>query len=181
MESTASESCAEAEIERMKALYDIHTSVNKRKTNLCDSCGGPTAPLKCQGCERRFHTLCLRNPALTVKHLPDKAWECPCCGKKHLYGMTEALEKLEEHEVIERMGLTPDWIISAAAFGVFGLAKPHVSCPKIMGLLDPCTNSKVAPNIPAEKMYDKADNGLKLSNSWAGYYVLLNPDCKFLG
>jgi hypothetical protein len=27
-------------------------------------------------------------------------------------------------------------------------------------------------------MYDKEDNGLKLSNSWAGYYILLNPDFK---
>lgn len=98
-------------------------------------------------------------------------------------------------------------------------------------MLDPCTNSKLAPNIPAEKLYDKQaskagvlavyallpltaskacitsrralpvgdkqascchtsslrrwspllsialqDNGLKLSNSWEGYSVLLNPD-----
>lgn len=27
------------------------------------------------------------------------------------------------------------------------------------GLLDPCTNSKLAPNIPAEKLYDKQASG----------------------
>lgn len=39
----------------------------------------------------------------------------------------------------------------------------------------PCSNSKQRPNIPAEKLYDKKDDGLRLSNSWAGHYILLNP------
>lgn len=55
---------------------------------------------------------------------------------------------------------------------------PTETCPYIKGLLDPCTNSKVAPNIPAEVLYDKLDNGLIKLNSWSGYYVILNPDFK---
>jgi hypothetical protein len=43
----------------------------------------------------------------------------------------------------------------AAAFRVFGLERPTAARPFIAGLLDPCTNSKLAPNIPAEKLYDK--------------------------
>ena len=74
------------------------------------------------------------------------------------------------------MGLTPDWIIHAAAFKVFELPKPTPERPFIQGLLDPCTNSKLAPNIPAERLYDKADDGLAVSNPWAGHYVLLNPE-----
>lgn len=31
---------------------------------------------------------------------------------------------------------------------------------------------QVAPNIPAEVVYDKYDNGLKTSNSWRGFYVV---------
>lgn len=42
--------------------------------------------------------------------------------------------------------------------------------------LNRSTNSKLAPNIPAERLYDKNDNGLLLSNSWAGSYVVLNPE-----
>ena len=43
----------------------------------------------------------------------------------------------------------------AAAFRVFELARPTAAQPFIAGLLDPCTNSLLAPNIPAEKLYDK--------------------------
>ncbi len=64
-----------------------------------------------------------------------------------------------EEPIPERMGLTPDWIISAAVFDVFQLPKPTWSTPFIKGLLDPCTNSRVAPNIPAEKLYDKKVGG----------------------
>jgi hypothetical protein len=42
--------------------------------------------------------------------------------------------------------------------------------------LDPATNSKLAPNIPAEALYDATDNGLDMKNTWAGWHVLLNPD-----
>jgi hypothetical protein len=38
---------------------------------------------------------------------------------------------------------------------VFGLQRPTADRPFIAGLLDPCTNSKLAPNIPAEVLYDK--------------------------
>lgn len=58
------------------------------------------------------------------------------------------------------------------------MQEPTAEQPYIKGLLDPCTNSKLAPNIPAEVMYDKNDNGLKKANSWSGYYIILNPDYK---
>jgi len=73
-----------------------------------------------------------------------------------------------------KVGLTPDWIVHAAC-KVFDLAKPTIETPLIKGLLDPCTNSHLKPNVPAEKCYDKKDDGLKMSNSWEGYHVLLNP------
>ena len=53
------------------------------------------------------------------------------------------------------MGLTPDWIIQVTAFKIFQLDPPTPEQPFIRGLLDPCTNSMLAPNIPAEKLYDK--------------------------
>ena len=124
----------------------------------------------------------------------------------------------------------------AAVFTVFQLPRPTPAQPYIKGLLDPCTNSLAAPNIPAELLYDKKArelavvpsssqlartwtvsasaslppccspppaasahagvieqllahlqwsccvhvhaqaNGLLVSNSWAGFHVLLNPD-----
>ena len=38
---------------------------------------------------------------------------------------------------------------------MFQLERPTPEQPFIQGLLDPCTNSLTAPNIPAEKLYDK--------------------------
>jgi len=38
--------------------------------------------------------------------------------------------------------------------------------------LDPCTNSKIAPNIPARTLFDKTDDGIK--QSWFGK-VFVNP------
>ena len=67
-------------------------------------------------------------------------------------GSSEAVDKEQQ---VERMGLTPDWIIQATAFKVFQLAPPTPEQPFIRGLLDPCTNSMLAPNIPAEKLFDK--------------------------
>ncbi len=61
----------------------------------------------------------------------------------------------DKEKQVERMGLTPDWIIQATAFKVFQLPPPTPEQPFIRGLLDPCTNSLLAPNIPAEKLYDK--------------------------
>ena len=46
-------------------------------------------------------------------------------------------------------------LVQAAAFKVFQLDKPTATEPYIKGLLDPCTNSLTAPNIPAQKLYDK--------------------------
>ena len=45
--------------------------------------------------------------------------------------------------------------MQAAAFDVFQLEQPTPEAPFIRGLLDPCTNSLTAPNIPAEVLYDK--------------------------
>jgi hypothetical protein len=38
---------------------------------------------------------------------------------------------------------------------------------------------QLEPNIPAEVLYDKRDDGLKPSNTWKGYHVLLNPDFRW--
>lgn len=38
---------------------------------------------------------------------------------------------------------------------VFRLPRPTPEQPFIAGLLDPCTNSMIAPNIPAQVLYDK--------------------------
>ena len=57
---------------------------------------------------------------------------------------------------------------------MFRLARPTLERPFIPGLLDPCTNDKLEPNIPAEVLYDKADNGLKAANPWEGKYVIPN-------
>ena len=77
---------------------------------------------------------------------------------------------------LKSCGRTPPPSSQAAAFHVFRLPRPTAARPYIAGLLDPCTNSKLAPNIPAEALYDKRDDGLRLANSWAGKFVLLNPD-----
>lgn len=74
----------------------------------------------------------------------------------------------------EKDGLTPDWVIDAGC-KVFGLKLPSLEDPIIKGLLDPCSNNKRRPNIPAEKLYDKTDDGLKQENSWKGFHVILNP------
>jgi hypothetical protein len=58
---------------------------------------------------------------------------------------------------------------------VFQLEVPTQARPFIPKLLDPCSDSKVTPNIPAEKLYDASDDGLCAKNSWEGMWVLLNP------
>ena len=45
--------------------------------------------------------------------------------------------------------------MQAACFTVFQLPRPTPERPYVKGLLDPCTNSLAAPNIPAEVLYDK--------------------------
>lgn len=74
----------------------------------------------------------------------------------------------------KRDGLTPDWLIRAGC-RTFGLHEPTPERPYIGGLLDPCTNSKTSPNIPAQKLYDKSDDGLLSDNLWEGFHVILNP------
>ena len=85
-----------------------------------------------------------------------------------------AMRAYEPREDGEKDGLTPDWVIDAGC-RVFELDPPTIEAPIVRGLLDPCTNSKRRPNIPAEKTYDKADDGLKQENSWKGFHVILNP------
>ena len=40
------------------------------------------ATLKCAYCERLFHSLCLRDPAVAEEYLPSGKWACPCCGEE---------------------------------------------------------------------------------------------------
>ena len=89
-------------------------------------------------------------------------------------GPAGAYRPFEPREDGEKDGLTPDWIIDAGC-RVFELNLPTVDEPIIRGLLDPCTNSNRRPNIPAEKTYDRRQDGLKQENPWKGYYVILNP------
>ncbi|WIA29221.1 hypothetical protein OEZ86_011732 [Tetradesmus obliquus] len=107
-------------------------------------------------------------------------WTCPACSAANTVAVLPEEELLAQAAGLgataERMGLTPDWIISTAAFSVFQLPRPTPEQPFIAGLLDPACNSKLEPNIPAEVLYDKRDDGLKPANAWKGYHVLLNPD-----
>ena len=159
----------------------------------------------CGECLRVWHTLCLDPPALTAVDLPAGAWACPACGAANCAVASAAAPDSSSAAAddgsvdgagsggsdgaapppaapasdparAERMGLTPDWIIEAACFSVFRLPRPSPARPYVPGLLDPCTNSKRAPNIPAQVLYDKFDDGLRLSNPWKGHYILLNPD-----
>ncbi|GAB4820518.1 hypothetical protein N2152v2_007564 [Parachlorella kessleri] len=175
------------ELRRMVMLYDQYLQTREALDN-CYLCRELGARLECCVCDRLFHPLCLREPVVSEEELLDSCqgrWVCPCCGEDNK--VREEVEGGEDDDrdeewgqspdkKQERLGLTPDWLIEAAAFHVFQLERPHARRPYIPRLLDPCTNSKLAPNIPAELLYDKRDNGLKLSNSWSGYYVLLNPD-----
>jgi len=126
-----------------------------------------------------------RSGALKALRLADEAeiaeWSDPWSSSED--ESSESEEDTEEAETLKaneqalasmKVGLTPDWIVHAAC-KVFDLVKPTIETPLIKGLLDPCTNSHLKPNIPAEKCYDKKDDGLKMSNSWEGYHVLLNP------
>lgn len=152
----------------------------------CAACGdvvpldgaGCFSSLTCNGCVSSYHAVCLPScPALTVADLPrGGAWTCPACATPHA-PPKPAGKTVAAPGSVDRNGLTPDWMITAAC-AVFGLALPTPDCPVIRGLLDPCTNSKACPNIPAETVYDKADDGLRLSNSWRGRHVLLNPEFK---
>ncbi|KAK9808905.1 hypothetical protein WJX72_006126 [[Myrmecia] bisecta] len=170
----ASPDC-KVEVARMMQLQTAYLT-RPEAVDECDMCHEEGASISCPHCDRMFHTLCLQPPALTKNDLPDGGcWACPYCGEGNRVGEGVPQDAAEEHK-LERMGLTPDWIIQAGAFKVFGLEAPTAEQPFIKGLLDPCTNSLLAPNIPAEKLYDKQLNGLKLSNSWAGYHIVLNPD-----
>nr|BCL66237.1 hypothetical protein [Volvox reticuliferus] len=146
---------------------------------VCAACEEPGGQVICLNCRRAYHTLCLTPRWLSPVYMPpQQRWNCACCGNENELqqsssGNQDGSGRTQEEE---RMGLTPDWIIVAGAFKVFQLPRPTASAPYIRGLLDPCTNSKANPNIPAEKLYDKEDDGLRLSNSWAGYYVILNPE-----
>lgn len=171
----------DTEARRMTDLYDAYLR-RRMDDSCCYICRDPGPVLQCISCERQYHTLCTQIPAVALEAFPEGRWQCPCCAQVQSVLRPVPADSPEGdaegrgEEQVERMGLTPDWIIAAAAFQVFQLPRPSADRPYIRGLLDPCTNSKVAPNIPAERLYDKQDNGLKLENSWAGQYVLLNPD-----
>ncbi|EFJ49391.1 hypothetical protein VOLCADRAFT_89771 [Volvox carteri f. nagariensis] len=151
----------------------------RSRLRVCAACEEPGGQVSCPHCRRAYHTLCLTprwlSPAFMPPHHP---WTCANCGSENEapQGPQSSGGNQDGSLEAERMGLTPDWIIMAAAFKVFQLPRPTASAPYIRGLLDPCTNSKANPNIPAEKLYDKSDDGLKLSNSWSGYHVILNPE-----
>eukprot|EP00775_Hariotina_reticulata_P007949 gene7949-8147_t len=137
--------------------------------------------MRCGSCQRWLHALCSTPSALSpAEYPPDMAWTCPGCGSKSKEKLLPEEELLQQSAsagcTAERMGLTPDWIISAAAFRVFQLPKPTPEQPYIAGLLDPACNSKLEPNIPAEVLYDKQDDGLSPRNPWKGYNIILNPD-----
>ncbi|XRB10432.1 hypothetical protein RI054_01g02450 [Pseudoscourfieldia marina] len=83
-----------------------------------------------------------------------------------------------DEAINSKNGLTPDWIMELAIFDVMRLPLPQPGATCIRGLLDPCTNNKARPNIPAEILYDKSDNGLLTKNKWDGYCILLNPEYK---
>ncbi|KAL4853371.1 Cytochrome P450 97B2 [Chlorella vulgaris] len=179
-ELEAAHSDPELERRRMARQYEMYLQTRQAPDN-CYLCLELGAELQCVSCDRLFHPLCLSYPAVSRAELPGGVWTCPCCAEEQPAkevgaGGGEAGGGEGGAGEVERMGLTPDWLIEAAAFRVFDLERPTAARPFIAGLLDPCTNSKLAPNIPAEKLYDKQDNGLKLSNSWAGFFVLLNPD-----
>ncbi|GLI62898.1 hypothetical protein VaNZ11_005720 [Volvox africanus] len=150
----------------------------RSRLRICAACEEPGGQVICLRCRRAYHTLCLTPRWLSPLYMPpQQRWNCACCGNENELQQSSCVTydgaRTPEEE---RMGLTPDWIIVAGAFKVFQLPRPTASAPYIQGLLDPCTNSKANPNIPAEKLYDKEDDGLRLSNSWAGYYVILNPE-----
>ena len=156
----------------------------------CAACGdvvqldgaGAASALTCVlGCMASFHVVCLPvsqtagTPALASFDLPGGgAWTCPACATHH---PPPPAPKPGATSAIDRQGLTPDWMIEAAV-SVFGLALPSPEAPTIRGLLGPCSNSRVCPNIPAEKIYTKEDDGLRLSNSWSGFHIILNPEFK---
>ncbi|KAL0040507.1 hypothetical protein WJX77_009181 [Trebouxia sp. C0004] len=162
------------EVQRMLQLHNDYLA-NEDAPDICYLCREEGARLVCSHCERLLHPLCLQPPALSSDTMLQLSWECSSCGETNTVG-DASVAAADKEKQVERMGLTPDWIIRATAFNVFQLSPPTPEQPFIKGLLDPCTNSLLAPNIPAEKLYDKVENGLKLSNSWAGYHILLNPD-----
>ena len=88
-------------------------------------------------------------------------------GEGDGHGPAGAYRPFEPREDGEKDGLTPDWIIDAGC-RIFGLNLPTVDEPIIRGLLDPCTNSNRRPNIPAEKTFDRRQDGLKQENPWKG-------------
>nr|BCL66177.1 hypothetical protein [Volvox reticuliferus] len=160
-------------------VHETGVSGWRSRLMVCAACEEPGGQVICLNCRRAYHTLCLTPRWLSPVYMPpQQRWKCACCGNENELqqsssGNQDGSGRTQEEE---RMGLTPDWIIMAGAFKVFQLPRPTAAAPYIRGLLDPCTNSKANPNIPAEKLYDKEDDGLRLSNSWAGYYVILNPE-----
>lgn len=75
------------------------------------------AELECRTCDRLLHPLCLHHPAVSAAELPGGMWACPCCGEEQQVGQArEGEEGGGEGGDVERMGLTPDWIIVSAVW-----------------------------------------------------------------
>ncbi|MEW5316084.1 MAG: hypothetical protein WDW38_007471 [Sanguina aurantia] len=133
-------------------------------TPTCAACVEQGAQLRCRHCHCHVHALCLTPPALTERHLPGD-WRCPKCQKSSGEAVTVSARNPEEGDLAgaaaiaaeERLGLTPDWIIHAAAYDVFQLPRPSLAFPYIRGLLDPCTNNKVS--CARFKDYEKSPIG----------------------
>ncbi|QDZ25526.1 hypothetical protein HOP50_17g80680 [Chloropicon primus] len=164
------------QVECHRLVHEQKKDTNPNDEDICAICSEDDAILTCERCTKSFHDICLNPPIFideddkdahgNIKYPP---WQCPCCG---------FLNRAENDDYFVRMGLTPDWLIHEAAFNVFQLEQPTIEMPYIKGLLDPCTNSKETPNIPAQVLYDKHDDGLDSKNSWKGYHIILNPEYK---
>lgn len=51
---------------------------------VCDACGELSAELKCDYCERYFHTLCLDPPSMSVGDIQNGGlWSCISCGEEN--------------------------------------------------------------------------------------------------
>jgi PWWP domain len=192
----------QGEVYRLIALRQEHLARTKSGYQPpCYICSGPCAEMCCPQCRCHFHGLCLEQPVLPCS--PAESTVCPLCHTTP-YDDDDDNVAINANAHLStnarRVGLTPDWVIYVGAYKVLQLNvgvnanidvhddNKNQQCSSSMrsnrserrvvikGLLDPCTNSKARPNIPAEVLYDEADNGLDMTKPWAGHYVILNPE-----
>lgn len=115
-------------------------------------------------------------PAAAAATWPAAVEPAASASQRQTRSSSQALqpETSSDGALAPRVGLTPSWLIHAGC-DILGLTPPCPAQPVVRGLLDPCTNSKERPNIPAERLYDCKDDGLAEENGWAGYSLILNP------